>query len=76
MAAIWSSLALSAASLGSLMCTLARMVVPRLVGQKVRKPSLSSREKGSFFSISFTPLTMRLYTCLRSPPCCMEMMRR
>ena len=58
-----SSLALSAASLGTLMCTDARTVVPRLVGQKVRKPRRSSCEKGMRFSMSFTAVTRRRYTC-------------
>lgn len=57
-----SNLAMLAASLGTLMCTDARMVVPRLVGQKVRKPKRSLCEKGTRFSMSFTAETRRRYT--------------
>lgn len=63
-----SSLALSAASLGTLMCTDARTVVPRLVGQNVRKPKRSSCEKGMRFSMSFTAVTRRRYTCNTTSP--------
>lgn len=58
-----SNFALSAASLGNWMCTDARIVVPKFVGQKVKKPKRSWCENGSLFSTSFTAVTNRLYTC-------------
>ncbi len=53
-----------AATLGIFMWTEALTVVPKLVGQNVSHPSLSSREKGTLLSISFTPLTHRECTYL------------
>lgn len=61
--AIFSNLALSAANLGRLMCTDARIVVPKFVGQNVKNPRRSWCENGSLFSTSFTAVTSLLYTC-------------
>lgn len=56
LAAVSSSFSLLAANLGSLMCTEARMVVPKFVGQKVRNPKRSLLLNAEVFSIEFTPL--------------------
>ncbi len=55
----WSASCPPAASLGSLMCTLALMVVPRLVGQKVRKPRRSSWLNLNSVSMVLTARTRR-----------------
>uniref|UniRef100_A0A915I3Z0 Uncharacterized protein n=1 Tax=Romanomermis culicivorax TaxID=13658 RepID=A0A915I3Z0_ROMCU len=47
-----------AETFGILMCTDARTVVPKFVGQKVNQPKRSSRENGKFFSIDRTPLNI------------------
>lgn len=58
----------SAANRGSLICTEARIDVPRLVGQKVRNPNRSSWEYLNSFSISSKARTSRPYTSPTWPP--------
>ena len=58
----------SFACLGNLMCTLALTVVPKLVGQKVRKPSFWFLLNFSCLLISSTPRTRRPYTSPTFPP--------
>lgn len=67
-ATFWSASCPPAASLGSLMWTEARMVVPRLVGQKVRKPRRLSWAKGRRFSISLAPAIRRPKISPTLPP--------
>ena len=54
LAATASNLALSADNFGKAMWTDALIVVPKLVGQKVKKPKRSSRENGTLASICLT----------------------
>lgn len=53
------AISLTLANFGTLMCTDARIVVPKLVGQKVRKPRRSLCENGIRFSMSLTAVTKR-----------------